>query len=893
MKYRRLRYLLGILAAITIIAVCPDVHKVHADDLSMPASGLDEIVFTYETSEESIEDIIAQNHGAYIVRDEDCAVVPDGLTLPLLNEAAAPDGSSRVYYNMLNENQKKIYDVYVEAVAQYINSAAFEGDLTQSSAQISGIVVSDKPMSLSDVPGAFEAFYWDNPQYYFLKGSCDYSSYSGGFRVATKVHENYYSISDRNEADAAIEEVTVAWLAELSTILNDSSKEADATKRQYLTALRLHDLIIDRINYAYDASGAPESKKFAHSIAGVCTEEGVVCEGYADMFSYMLNLLDIDNLFITGRGKTGNHAWNALGLDGEYYLCDVTWDDNNPVSKSDYRGDSYDYFCMPQNIFKKDHTPDSAWSYPSCSSKMDYAFVYYFCSYSAEPLTDEGAATLRDSALAHQYEYCDYIYFTVPQDSYSKVVRALTPPGMSLTSSQYGMVVKYLCPKITVPSLTANLYFEFKPEEEKVVATQAAIGKKDTIKFVIEIADGSDDRIDWSISDTKAARLITNGKTASVTGRRNSEVVLTAQTHAGKAVAECTIVFGTGASNADYYIWAGGSNDTKKVTITPTIAATDWTDARGKQKSGKLVWLTSDVDLEIKFDRTKHTITTKPTKKTRVSVTSRGVVTAKKPGTAFVYICDTGSCTYETYEIEVLAAPSKMYLSSKAESSAKTDLVTKVGMDVLSSDTVYIVPYLKDLDVDPDCTYSVALAKPEQAEYLSVSGVGSDEDGNALFTLTAKDYFHKDNKNKTVSVKVNVTNVQSNKKASMTIVIGNPVVSATATKAGSGTLAAKNDSLELNLSIVSKLGASYGTTDTYKLYVGKTYVRLSANGKKVETDKGATVKATLSKDKTKIVLKNSKDAGVPAVITLAVTDAITKQITLYPIATVDETGGVR
>lgn len=899
MEHKGLRYLIGLLSLVLFMALPAGTFRARADEtetdeilpneFAEQLTGLGEIVHTYEDVDASIDEVLTASE---YDRFTDSAIGRStGMPLLMAGEPE-PDGGGTAYYDMLTDGQKGVYTALKNGVASYVNSEAYATDITEATAVIECSGKTRTKLTNDDLDKAFEAFYRDNTKYYFLKAGYSSTSYNDGFVIKAYVINEYYSKDLRDEVDEAVETVTQEWLTQLQAIMADSSAEPDATKREYLTALRLHDLIIDRINYAYDSSGSPENKKFAHSIAGVCTGEGVVCEGYADMFSYLLNLLGIDNMIVTGRGASESHAWNTIKLGDEYYLVDVTWDDANPKSKSDYRGDSYEYFCMPVNLFKKQHTPDKRWNYPAFSSKTDYAFVYYFQSFTDEVMNEDEAKTFRDTALAHQYKGCDYVYFTLPMDSFSAMSKALGGSGFSYSTTEYGYTIKYLCPKIEVPSKTVSLHFEDDTPDAGAVATEAAIEVKGTVSFAATIAAGSDDRIAWSVSDTKIAKLTTNGKSVTVTGRRNGTVTLTAQTYAGGAVATCTIVVGTGTSSADFYVWAGGTADKKKVKITPTITATNWKDSRGKDKTGKLVWMTSDEDIEIKFDTTKHTVKTKVSSKKRLSVNSKGEITAKKPGRAYVYICDTGSCTYESYSVEVLGAPSKLYLSNKPESTAKSDLVKKVGLDVLSMGKVYIVPYLKDFDVDVDCTYSVEV-KEEQKKYVSLSGVAPDDDGNPYFTVTAKDYSHEENRAaKPVSVKITATNKESNKKASMTVAIGNPTASVSATPKTTGTLAKKNDTVEFNLSVLSKMGASYETTDTIKIYVGKTSVALDSAGKKITADRGATVKVTMSKDKKSFTVKASKDAGTTAVVTLALKDSVTKQYTLYELFRVDEEGNI-
>ena len=53
--------------------------------------------------------------------------------------------------------------------------------------------------------------------------------------------------------------------------------------------------------------------------------------------------------------EEGNHAWNAINIEEEWYQVDVTWDDPVgdavPVSGKE----RYDYFCLNDEFMFLDH----------------------------------------------------------------------------------------------------------------------------------------------------------------------------------------------------------------------------------------------------------------------------------------------------------------------------------------------------------------------------------------------------------------------------------------------------------------------------------------------------------------------------------------------------------
>jgi len=119
------------------------------------------------------------------------------------------------------------------------------------------------------------------------------------------------------------------------------------------------------------------------------------CTGYAYLIRELAALADINCNIINGYGRTANttlsdksipnHSWNAVELDGKWYLCDPTWsagrillDDDGPRFESDY----FDgYFLAEPSLFIKNHFPlDTKWSLmsdtPNFQTFLDGPVVY-------------------------------------------------------------------------------------------------------------------------------------------------------------------------------------------------------------------------------------------------------------------------------------------------------------------------------------------------------------------------------------------------------------------------------------------------------------------------------------------------------------------------------------
>lgn len=98
------------------------------------------------------------------------------------------------------------------------------------------------------------------------------------------------------------------------------------------------------------------------------------CTGYAYLIREMSFLAGIESKIINGfsdvkKVKSGitNHSWNAVYLDGKWYLCDATWSagktliaETGPYFKKEFRES---YFLQNPEHFIKNHIPiETKWT---------------------------------------------------------------------------------------------------------------------------------------------------------------------------------------------------------------------------------------------------------------------------------------------------------------------------------------------------------------------------------------------------------------------------------------------------------------------------------------------------------------------------------------------------
>ena len=107
-----------------------------------------------------------------------------------------------------------------------------------------------------------------------------------------------------------ITQVAAKWLAGL-----------DADADEYQKILYVYEKIVDEVDY--DES-APDNQ----NIYSIFVNRQSVCAGYSKATQYLLEQLGVFCTYVTGKTtEGGNHAWNLVKCNGDYYYVDTTWGD--------------------------------------------------------------------------------------------------------------------------------------------------------------------------------------------------------------------------------------------------------------------------------------------------------------------------------------------------------------------------------------------------------------------------------------------------------------------------------------------------------------------------------------------------------------------------------------
>ncbi|MBR5314235.1 MAG: hypothetical protein IKU45_02340 [Clostridia bacterium] len=201
-----------------------------------------------------------------------------------------------------------------------------------------GIHVTEKEIDL-----ILAIYRFDNPHVFWVEKYQYYTAdTAGGYSWGAHI---VYNALDSDEARNKFDYLTKVFLD--SCGIEDSMSEYEISKI-------LHDKIAEHITY--------KNTNNANSVWGALVEGECVCEGYAELYQYLLYLNGISAHIVTGTSNGIPHAWNVVRIDGKYYQTDVTWDDRAS-------GTVYDYFNITDEQMQNDHVYTyNGYPLPECNS---------------------------------------------------------------------------------------------------------------------------------------------------------------------------------------------------------------------------------------------------------------------------------------------------------------------------------------------------------------------------------------------------------------------------------------------------------------------------------------------------------------------------------------------
>ena len=239
---------------------------------------------------------------------------------------------------------------------------------------------------------------YDNPQLFWCDNNRDisYSYYlNGEDKIVVSVEIPCLYNTSTAEGKAALEKAKVDFDAAAEEFIVDTGVTKEMS--EYEISLRLHDAVVKHVEYK-------EGSVNDHSAYGALIEGKSVCEGYAELYQYLLYLCGIQSHAVTGTAGE-DHMWNLVRIDGEYYMSDPTWDDAGDDSICPTR---YGYFNVTTERLDSEsrNIDDNGYKLPECTATKDtYAnhALYKGRAFTQEPSLQNAITQLKYNGEARFY----------------------------------------------------------------------------------------------------------------------------------------------------------------------------------------------------------------------------------------------------------------------------------------------------------------------------------------------------------------------------------------------------------------------------------------------------------------------------------------------------------
>lgn len=282
----------------------------------------------------------------------------------------------KYFYNQLEDEAKTIYKA-LEANQENLKTGTYKIELGDTFSSVLSKANGQDELGRY-YQSAIEAYTYDNPEVFYLSPNKMYLNIETTTTGNKSIY--YVYINSGSESNYLIDEFSSEQQIDEAINKIEKVKQSLVAKKTgdtYQDIKMVHDYLVDNIEY--DTTIA---KANIYDAYGALINHVAVCEGYARSFKYIMDSMQIPCVLVIGKGtnsegKTENHAWNYVQVEGTWYAIDTTWDDPVVSGGGKVSNESkYRYFLKGSNNFNRDHipsgqfTPDGkVFEYPNISSQ--------------------------------------------------------------------------------------------------------------------------------------------------------------------------------------------------------------------------------------------------------------------------------------------------------------------------------------------------------------------------------------------------------------------------------------------------------------------------------------------------------------------------------------------
>lgn len=154
-------------------------------------------------------------------------------------------------------------------------------------------------------------------------------------------------------------------------------KQAKQQKGALAQERFIHDEIIRRVDYVSHDGISENDRKRMHGCVGALLDGRANCQGFSDAFYLLGSMLGMNVRIMNNTFQNKDaHTWNAIEVNGKWYMVDVTYDNDSAVF--DEKVPHYAYFNFAEDMAGKTHVFDAAHEPgPIERSSSSYYFYYY------------------------------------------------------------------------------------------------------------------------------------------------------------------------------------------------------------------------------------------------------------------------------------------------------------------------------------------------------------------------------------------------------------------------------------------------------------------------------------------------------------------------------------
>lgn len=262
-------------------------------------------------------------------------------SIPMLTADTPWDSSYTRYGQQLTGDAQHVYQTLEQA---------FQSDTVQLTTindkpawRVSNVLTATVPRDTveswwravwDEAMAACQAFTYDHPEYFWIRTNCGagYSYIQDDTNAYIRLYVFYVALPSCNTV-----EKRDAQQARLEAAIEPILAAADGLPAVARVAYFENWLAENNTYNDYAASNEDaESNDLPWSPVGALLEEySPVCEGYAKALQLLCRRSGVECLTISGIAG-GGHMWTAVQLDGAWYFCDPTFDDQGSCSTRSY-----------------------------------------------------------------------------------------------------------------------------------------------------------------------------------------------------------------------------------------------------------------------------------------------------------------------------------------------------------------------------------------------------------------------------------------------------------------------------------------------------------------------------------------------------------------------------